>query len=176
MGMPLMDNIAYTGKKPLDNRTRFDTVSNMVASTQVYDGIMAYVTATKTYYTYDSTNETDVSLGKWREFEGGGGGNEMELTAIEYGNLTEEEKMNGTTYYIKDGEGGGGNYDVKKATLNAGSTSVQIPCPTSGDYITSIYTSDGRDYLDATISSNTLTITFEAPTSTVYVYVEFKEV
>ncbi len=74
MGMPYIDNIAYTGKKPLDNRQGYDTVANMVAATKVYDGLMAYVTATKKYYTYDSTNEADPTLGKWREFEGGGGG------------------------------------------------------------------------------------------------------
>lgn len=97
MGMPLMDNIAYTGKKPLDNRTRFDTVANMVASTQVYDGIMAYVTATKKYYTYDSTNEADPTLGKWREFQGGGGGGSSTLeglTDVEFGLLSDGDIIN----------------------------------------------------------------------------------
>lgn len=74
MGMPFFDNVNYSGKKPLDSRAGYDTVANMVAATKVYDGLMAYVTATKKYYTYDSTNEADPTLGKWREFEGGGSG------------------------------------------------------------------------------------------------------
>ena len=90
MGMPLMDNIAYTGKKPLDSRTKFDTVAAMVASTLTYDGIMAYVTATKKYYTYDSTNTEDATLGKWREFEGGGGGGTLEsLSDVTFGLLSD---------------------------------------------------------------------------------------
>ena len=124
-------------------------------------------------YSWDGFSYKQIGSGG-----GSGGGNttSMELTATEYAALTQEEKMNGTVYFITDGEGGGGSYDVKKATLEAGATSVQIPCPSTGDYITDIYTSDGRDYLSATIASNTLTITFEAPSSTVYVYVEFREV
>lgn len=178
MGMLFMDNVTYSSKKPLDDRTRYDTIANMVATKRVYDGIIAYVTGEKKYYTYDSTNTEDVTLGKWREFESGGGGDttSMELTAAEYASLTPEEQMNGTIYFIKDGEGGGGGYNIKKVTLAAGTTTVEVPCPTSGDYITDIYTSDGRDYLNATIASNTLTITFEAPSSTVYVYVQFREV
>ena len=123
-------------------------------------------------YSWDGFSYTQIGSG------GGGEGNttSMELTQVEYAALTQEEKMNGTVYFITDGEGGGGGYDIKKATLAAGATSVQIPCPTSGDYITEIFTSDGRDYLSATVASNTLTITFEAPSSTVYVYVEFREV
>ena len=39
---------------------------------------MAYVTATKTYYTYDSTNDVDATLGKWRELETGGAENIVE--------------------------------------------------------------------------------------------------
>ena len=41
--------------------------------------------------------------GEWAE--AGGNVHEMELTQEEYDALPEEEKMNGTTYYITDGEG-----------------------------------------------------------------------
>lgn len=40
----------------------------------LYDGCFAYVTAEKKYYSYDSTNQEDVTLGKWREYSSGGGG------------------------------------------------------------------------------------------------------
>lgn len=96
-----------------------------------------------------------------------------ELTAAQYAALSEPEKMNGTSYFITDG--GGNAYDVKKRTLTAGTTSVSMSAP-SGDYLTNIYTSDGRDYLSASVSSGTLTITFEAPSADVDVYVEFRGV
>ena len=96
-----------------------------------------------------------------------------ELTAVQYAALSEQEKMNGTSYFITDG--GGNAYDVKKRTLTAGTTSVSMSAP-SGDYLTNIYTSDGRDYLSASVSSGTLTITFEAPSADVDVYVEFRGV
>ena len=82
MGMPFFDNVNYSGKKPLDARTQFATIADMVASTKTYDGIMAYVTGEKKYYTYDSTNETDQTLGKWREFSSGGGGGAVALTDL----------------------------------------------------------------------------------------------
>lgn len=45
------------------------------------------------------------------KYSGGGGSaaNERELTQAEYDLLTPEEKMNGTNYFITDGEGGGGS-------------------------------------------------------------------
>lgn len=60
----------------LANKTSFSSVENMVATSaaDLYDGCLAYVTATKKNYQYDSTNETDPTLGKWRELQTGGGG------------------------------------------------------------------------------------------------------
>lgn len=51
---------------------------------------------------YDATNQ---------EWVNGEAGNTdyVELTQAEYDALTEEEKMNGTLYFITDGEGGGGS-------------------------------------------------------------------
>ena len=71
----IADVFEYNGQKPLDIRIKYDSVANMVATptTSLYDGCLAYVTATKTYYTYDSTNDVDATLGKWRELETGGG-------------------------------------------------------------------------------------------------------
>jgi hypothetical protein len=99
----------------------------------------------------------------------------VELTQAEYSELSEEEKMNGTTYFLTDGEGGS-DFSIKKRVLNAGATTVSLPCPTTGDYITRIYTSDGRDYLGVSVSEGTLTITFEAPSTNVDVFVEFRGV
>ena len=70
----IADNFSYQGSKPLDARLKFNSISDMVgtAAASLYDGCFAYVTATKKYYSYDSTNDTDPTLGKWREFQAGG--------------------------------------------------------------------------------------------------------
>ena len=75
MAIQVADNFSYQGAKPLDARLKYNTVADMVAvsTSTIYDGILAYVTATKTYYTYDSTNDVDPTLGKWRELTTGGG-------------------------------------------------------------------------------------------------------
>ena len=47
-------------------------------------------------------------------FPDGGGGSveKVELTQAEYNTLTQEEKNNGTLYFITDAEGGGGSFDT----------------------------------------------------------------
>lgn len=100
---------------------------------------------------------------------------ERELTAAQYAALSQEEKMNGTTYYITDGEGGG-SYSAQTATLTAGSTTVSFTYPSSGNYLADIYTSDGRNYIGISIVSTTITVTFEAPSADVTVYCTLKEV
>lgn len=68
MAIQIADNFSYQGKKPLDGRITFSTVSAMVSTSDaiLYNGCLGYVEENKTYYTYDSTNETDPTLGKWR--------------------------------------------------------------------------------------------------------------
>ena len=75
MAIQVADNFSYQGAKPLDARLKYNSVADMVAvsTSTLYDGVLAYVVATKTYYTYDSTNDVDATLGKWRELETGGG-------------------------------------------------------------------------------------------------------
>ena len=41
----------------------------------------------------------------------------LELTQAQYDQLSEEQKMNGTTYYITDAEGGGGELAAIVADL-----------------------------------------------------------
>ena len=75
MAISVADNFQYLGTKPLDARLKFASVSDMAstAAASLYDGCFAYVTATKKYYSYDSTNDVDPTLGKWREFTSGSG-------------------------------------------------------------------------------------------------------
>ena len=73
MAISVADNFSYKGTKPMDERLQYNTVADMksVVENTLYDGCMAYVKATKKYYTFDSSNETDVTLGRWRESETG---------------------------------------------------------------------------------------------------------
>lgn len=74
MAISVADNFNYQGGKPLDARMKYSTVNEMVGTeaSVLYDGCFAYVAATKKYYSYDSTNEVDPTLGKWREYSPGG--------------------------------------------------------------------------------------------------------
>lgn len=73
MSIVVADNFQYKGGKPLDARVKFASVSDMVGTSaaDLYDGCFAYVTGTKKYYSYDSSNALDPTLGKWREFSAG---------------------------------------------------------------------------------------------------------
>ena len=70
------DNFSYKGKKPLDSRDCFDTVSEMAqfAETSLDEGHISYVKETDRYYKFNSLNNVDSTLGKWREYNGSGGG------------------------------------------------------------------------------------------------------
>ena len=58
----------------------------------------------------ESVNVFTVNQDNEITFNGGGGNTDyVELTQAEYNALTPEEQMNGTLYFITDGEGGGGS-------------------------------------------------------------------
>lgn len=73
MSISVGDNFSYLGAKPMDGRLKYDTLADMVgmADSTLYDGCMAYCVATDKNYQWKSTNESDATLGKWREFESG---------------------------------------------------------------------------------------------------------
>ena len=68
------DNFSYKGKKPLDSRDCFDTVSEMAqfAETSLDEGHISYVKETDRYYKFNSLNNVDSTLGKWREYTSSG--------------------------------------------------------------------------------------------------------
>lgn len=76
MALTLGDNFSYQGAKPLDARLKYDTLADMkaVGDATMYDGCMAYCSATDVTYQWKSTNSVDASTGRWREFSSGGGG------------------------------------------------------------------------------------------------------
>ena len=71
-------------------------------------------------YLYDKDATPSAETGKFTEFAGGEGTSTRELTQAEYDALTEAEKMNGTIYFITDGQGGGGggSYVLPPATAS----------------------------------------------------------
>ena len=93
MSILVGDNFSYSAAKPLDGRLKYDTLVNMkaVADATMYDGCLAYCTATDKTYQWKSTNTVDETLGKWREFQTGGGGHEI-LDAEDTA-LTQREKL-----------------------------------------------------------------------------------
>ena len=76
MSILVGDNFSYSAAKPLDGRLKYDTLANMkaVADATMYDGCLAYCSATDKTYQWKSTNTVDADTGKWREFSSGGGG------------------------------------------------------------------------------------------------------
>lgn len=69
MGLIIGDNFNYQGRKPLDNRVVVDTIANLtgIVESTIYDGVLVYVKSEQKYYTYNSNNNIDITLGKWRE-------------------------------------------------------------------------------------------------------------
>lgn len=86
MAINVIDNFNYKGSKPLDARIKYESVAAMAgaATADLYDGCLAYVTATKKYYSYDSSNTTDPTTGKWREYSSGGSGADTEIIADDF--------------------------------------------------------------------------------------------
>ena len=68
------DNFSYRGKKPLDARDSFDTILAMTsfAEGSLDEGHISYVKETDKHYKFNSTNDVDTMLGKWREYNGSG--------------------------------------------------------------------------------------------------------
>jgi len=85
MALTLGDNFSYLGAKPLDGRIQYSTVAAMaaMADSTLYDGCIAYCSATDKNYQWKSGNSVDPTTGKWRELEtGGGGGGGSEATVL----------------------------------------------------------------------------------------------
>lgn len=74
MALKIADNFLYKGKKPLDVRDTFETIAEMTAfaESSLNDGHMSFNKETSKHYVFNSSNDVDSTLGKWREFEAGG--------------------------------------------------------------------------------------------------------
>lgn len=86
MALNFGDNIDYRGKKPLDNRLLFETIEEMASYSENYLPELAICQneEDRKLYVYDSSNDVDDTLGKWRVFEAGGeGGCEIKDFTVE---------------------------------------------------------------------------------------------
>ena len=94
MALTLGDNFSYQGAKPLDARLTYADIATMkaVADATMYNGCVAYCVAADKTYQWKSTNTVDETLGKWREFESGGGGG-----TSDYSDLTNKPSIEGVT-------------------------------------------------------------------------------
>ena len=143
------DNFSYKGKKPLDSRNCFDTVSEMAqfAETSLDDGHISYVKETDKYYKFNSTNNVDSTLGKWREYTSSGSHTHDNKSTLD--KLT--ETSNGTLLFDgKQIEGGSGT---------AGKSAYEIAVDngfvgTETEWLESLKGADGADGKDGTNGKN----------------------
>ena len=107
------DNFSYKGKKPLDSRDCFDTVSEMAqfAETSLDEGHISYVKETDKYYKFNSTNNVDSTLGKWREYTSSGSHTHDNKSTLD--KLT--ETSDGTLLFNGNQIGGGGSGTAGKS-------------------------------------------------------------
>ena len=98
MPIQIGDNFQYRGKKPLDNRNSFDTTSEMKSYLDSFidEGHISYCKETNKHYKYNSSNDDDPVLGKWREFNSGsssGSGDSAPANIIEVTDLINAPKI-----------------------------------------------------------------------------------
>lgn len=150
MAITIADNFSYRGAKALDGRMKYDTIAEMVETpaADLYDGCFAYVTAEKKYYSYDSTNTVDATLGKWRQHGSGGGSLGKAITAaIDVGGIDAGDSFSiGTSYD-----------DMWDALLNP----TLYPTFTAPSASLS-YSADTYYEVGATIAAKTGTVTYNA--------------
>ena len=185
------DNFSYKGKKPLDSRDSFDTVSEMTqfAETSLDEGHISYVKETDKYYKFNSTNNVDSTLGKWREYTSSGSGTAGKSAyeiAVDNGfvgtetewleSLKGEQRTNGSTftpYVSSSGELSWTNDADKKnpATVNIkgvkgdrGDSGVTTPI---NGFFTMYVDGDGNLWV---LSEDDLTNTFEYDAETGNLY------
>ena len=101
MSLTIGDNFSFLGSKPLDGRIKYDTVAAMKAMSEssLYEGCIAYCTATDKNYQWKSTNTVDSTLGKWRELETGGGATVLTgtLSSSSWNNYSQTATVQGMT-------------------------------------------------------------------------------
>ena len=107
MGISMLDNISYKGKKSDNARSYFPTIADMVAYSENYlpDVYITLCGEDNNQYKFVRSNEVDPILGKWRLLEGGGGGDlSSYYTKTETNNLLDNkvDKVSGKDLSTND--------------------------------------------------------------------------
>lgn len=73
MAIPIASNFDLKSQLPIDQRLLFDTLADMKAYDPMFlpDMYFCQVKETGKFYTFNRTNPTDPTLGKWVEFKAG---------------------------------------------------------------------------------------------------------
>lgn len=71
MSIKIGDNFSYLGKKFLDARQSFQTLTDMKKCNDVPIGFITYCVENNKRYEYNPGNEDDATIGKWREYKVG---------------------------------------------------------------------------------------------------------
>lgn len=81
MALRIGDNFNYQGQKPNFERDSFKTLAAMKAypETSIDEGHLSYCKEDGKRYEYKSSNDIDATTGRWREFESGGGLEEVPI-------------------------------------------------------------------------------------------------
>mgnify|MGYP007101843660 CR=1 FL=1 len=84
MAISIADNFGYFGTKPFDSRLVQSTIAVMKAlpASSLYEGIIIYCEEDGKTYQYKSSNDTDETYGKWREFSGSSGVTSVDSSSI----------------------------------------------------------------------------------------------
>ena len=85
MALRIGDNFNYQGQKPNFERDSFKTLAAMKAypETSIDEGHLSYCKEDGKRYEYKSSNDIDATTGRWREFESGGGLEEVPIATNE---------------------------------------------------------------------------------------------
>ena len=78
------DNHSYTGIKPDFERQYYETIEDMkaVKKLKMPQMYIAMCRETGLIYLYNKDNDEDETLGLWREFQGGSGGQEIQVEEL----------------------------------------------------------------------------------------------
>lgn len=148
-----------TGPFPLDDTFVLSKAEMLtVDDLKMPDVYFAACSDDKKFYMYDKSATPSAETGKFKVLEGGGSGNIVELTKAEYDALTNEQKMNGTVYFIKDAVGGSTLIKSNWGVAKVGVTTVSFSNSQWSDNAT-------VDTTDLGFESNTDYTTFVEPMS-----------
>lgn len=93
MGVSMLDNISYKGKKPDNARSYFETIADMAAYSENYlpDTYITLCGEDNNQYKFIRSNPVDPVTGKWRVMEGGSGDLSSYYTKSETNTLLDDK-------------------------------------------------------------------------------------